>query len=245
MVGSGHFGGVRAVWYDGTLLGIKVLPLEGEHDEERERLRRECAKLAGLSHPNVRQVFGLILSPTGDEGGLLCALHRNSLRDYIEDALSAQWDTAWLGFAVDIATGLAYLHAQTPRVVHGGLRPTNVLISRERVAMISDGGLAGGALHVPEPVHVYMPLEKLQKHDRLGSWPRDATPETDYLGDIRALGCLLAAMASRKDPYGDFTAATKTIKWRAFGLSTGAVHLLAIKIVGGQTHAMECMNEDK
>ena len=70
-------------------------------------------------------------------------LYHNSLRDYIEDAPSASWDTAWhgdaapghvsawhagaltfpnprsftllktpTGFAVDLATGLHYLHSQ-------------------------------------------------------------------------------------------------------------------------------------
>ena len=28
MIGSGHFGGVRAVWYDGELMALKLLPIQ-------------------------------------------------------------------------------------------------------------------------------------------------------------------------------------------------------------------------
>lgn len=71
MIGSGHFGGVRAVWYDGELMALKLLPIQEKPyntEEERERLRTECTKLAHFSHPNVRQAFGFVMEPSGSEG---------------------------------------------------------------------------------------------------------------------------------------------------------------------------------
>lgn len=42
-------------------------------------------------------------------------------------------------FALDVATGLSYLH---PTIVHRDLKPANILINSDKRAKISDFGLA-------------------------------------------------------------------------------------------------------
>ena len=58
--------------------------------------------------------------------------------DYIEDPAAFSWRDTWLRIAVGVATGVAHLHELG--FVHGTLKPTNVLLSRDRVQAAAQDG---------------------------------------------------------------------------------------------------------
>ena len=252
MVGAGFFGGVRAMWRGDQRFGLKLVPLAEENEREADaaRLAAECKKLAVIEHPNLRRVYGFIVEPgTAGEGerikeaGILCELWPRNLVDYIEDPATFSWQDKWLRIAVGVATGVAHLHASG--LTHGTLKPTNVLLSRDLVPKVCDGGVMA-LLSTPEPVHVYLAVEQLKSKDVLGGWPSRAKgdPALAHTVDIWSLGGLLIAMATRRPPYGDFIQLQKGQKWKSFGLSLGTLNVLAKNIDAGLTWPAECMTDE-
>jgi protein kinase-like protein len=120
----------------GRQVAIKQIPLQA--GAPVVRLRAEARLLAGLSHPNVIEVIGLVEERS----------HAWLVQEWVEGAaLPAVLATAGrlspqqaIGVVRGTLAGLAYAHAQA--IVHGDVCPANVLLDASGTAKLVDFGLA-------------------------------------------------------------------------------------------------------
>ncbi|KAF8120541.1 kinase-like domain-containing protein [Boletus edulis] len=111
-------------------------------DDVREkllrRLKAEIAAWYRLQHGNICPLYGVIqsvysiamVSPWCNNGTIMQYIQRENVR------------ADRLALLRQIASGVSYLHNMKPVVVHGDLKGTNILISDEGHALISDFGLS-------------------------------------------------------------------------------------------------------
>ncbi|GJN17970.1 hypothetical protein PR202_gb05081 [Eleusine coracana subsp. coracana] len=154
-------------------------------------LRREQAVMSGLSSPHVLRCIG----GAGEEdeyhlfleyapgGSLADAAARNGGR-LDERAVAA--------YAADVARGLAYLHGKS--VVHGDVKPRNVVVGADGRAKLADFGCARVAA-AGEPARP------------IGGTPAFMAPEVARgeeqgpAADVWALGCTVVEMATGRAPW--------------------------------------------
>ncbi|KAL5485627.1 hypothetical protein ACEPAI_6668 [Sanghuangporus weigelae] len=102
------------------------------------RLKKEVKAWYRLNHPHVARLYGIVqrpntlamVSPWCDNGTIV-----KYLRNKNPDANRYQ-------LLYEVASGVAYLHGCTPKVVHGDLKGCNILIDADGKAVITDFGLA-------------------------------------------------------------------------------------------------------
>ena len=113
---------------------------------------RECQLMSTLRHPNIVQFLGVTFFP----GSRLPALVMERLLTSLHDLLApdtppprdAVQPLAFFSLALkcsvlqDVARGLAYLHGQSPPIIHRDLSARNVLLNSGIVGKIADLGVA-------------------------------------------------------------------------------------------------------
>lgn len=130
---------------------------EKERKDAVDEFAREVLMLKTLRHPNVIGYIGCSVfgSEGGDGGGDELALvleysAHGSLKDLIfapaRDAARSYTVVEGLGWAIDIARGMDFLHHCKPPIMHRDLKPGNIMICSakdgSRVAKVADFGLA-------------------------------------------------------------------------------------------------------
>ena len=107
-------------------------------------------------------------------------------------------DDIWI-YVQDVASGLAYLHAQVPPIVHQDIKPANVLIDDIGHYALTDFGISAqynsGHEHYDNGISgtmAYMAPERFKEN---------AEPTAE--SDIWSLGATLYELLTGKVPYGD------------------------------------------
>jgi len=178
-------------------VAIKVLPQTRFRDEkQRLRFLREARAAAAFSHPNIVHVHALslidevpIIEMEYVRGGALdelAASRRLSLLDIVR-------------FAHDIASALAYCHAQG--AIHRDIKPGNILVDESGAAKLADFGLAKVFDELLDGVVT-------TTHSALFTGtPRYAPPEAwrgeppDHLWDLYSLGSVIYELVGGTAPY--------------------------------------------
>ena len=128
--------------------------LQGGLSKAASEFVRECQLMSTLHHPNIVQFLGVTFFP----GSRLPALVMERLLTSLHDLLDPDPDTppprdaapplAFFSMALkcsvlqDVARGLAYLHGQSPPIIHRDLSARNVLLNSGMVGKIADLGVA-------------------------------------------------------------------------------------------------------
>jgi len=101
-----------------------------------KRLTREALVWHDLHHENIVPLLGITLHPSF---GLISPWYEyGNVARYLKRHPEANRTM----LTQDIALGVSYLHSQSPPVIHGDLKPDNVLIGPTGRAKISDFGLS-------------------------------------------------------------------------------------------------------
>lgn len=142
-LGAGAFGEVwLATWWGRQIAVKKVRVAMRELDPDADRaFQAEVETCRTMRHRNVVLFFGAGIM---DGAPFLVTefMERGSLRDILDaegDALP--WARRWR-FALDIASGMRYLHSLTPPRLHRELKCANVLVSGDFVCKLADFGTA-------------------------------------------------------------------------------------------------------
>ncbi|KAG8944573.1 hypothetical protein FRC04_001696 [Tulasnella sp. 424] len=139
-------------WFEGRIrveVAVKRLRFLGIQDPHRphasevsqkckKRLDREVRMWMGLRHPNIAPLLGYgdsrafyMISPWFHNGNISEYLRRKNPEEHERVVLVSQ-----------IASGLAYLHGLSPPVVHGDIKPDNIVVDKDGRPQIIDFGLS-------------------------------------------------------------------------------------------------------
>ena len=157
-----------------------------------ERLRAGLATVLSLNHPNITRVYDV----GEDEGdGLLFVAEefvrgidlKERIRRVAPFSLTAATDVA-----IALAEALEFAHARG--VVHGDLRPQNVLIGPESQIKMTGFGLAGAQSLLSDPDTLLRTIPYAAPDVSQGRTPTQS-------GDLYALGVVLFEMLTGDLPY--------------------------------------------
>mmetsp|Transcript_25426 Transcript_25426/g.75108 ORF Transcript_25426/g.75108 Transcript_25426/m.75108 type:complete len:878 (-) Transcript_25426:269-2902(-) len=174
-IGEGAFGEVSyASVQSHGLVAIKWLKRD-RFTKYSESFMREAEVLAKLNHPNIIRMYGVIVEPTARSSAVSRGAHESGssassslhvgpqneemsiagiMTDYVRGgSLSGQLRAAKRRptlrercmVAVQAARGMAFLHAQTPAVIHFDLKPDNLLVDGDSESLhvkVADFGLS-------------------------------------------------------------------------------------------------------
>ncbi|KAJ1284964.1 hypothetical protein BS78_03G245000 [Paspalum vaginatum] len=168
-------------------------------------LRREQRVLSGLSSPHVVRCVGGAEAADGSYRLVLEYAPGGSLADAVaRNGGAGLGERAARACAADLLRGLAYLHARA--VVHGDVKPANVVLGADGRAKLADFGCARALGAAKRPI---------------GGTPAFMAPEVargEEQGppaDVWALGCTVLELATGRAPWsgagGDVLAAVHRI----------------------------------
>eukprot|EP00928_Gymnodinium_smaydae_P013910 TRINITY_DN15043_c2_g1_i1.p1 TRINITY_DN15043_c2_g1~~TRINITY_DN15043_c2_g1_i1.p1 ORF type:complete len:749 (-),score=77.76 TRINITY_DN15043_c2_g1_i1:191-2437(-) len=145
ILGKGGFGVVVQGLFYGATVAVK-LPYLGQALFKKIRpLANELRVLRHIRHPNLVQFHGAVIDVFRDRLGLVLELVSGSL---LSDFCFPEGDPGIVHRChalSGVASALWYLHSRTPAIVHGDLKPSNILIetrSQSVRAKLLDFGLS-------------------------------------------------------------------------------------------------------
>ncbi|KAG8832629.1 hypothetical protein FRC17_000982 [Serendipita sp. 399] len=189
----------KGIWCN-QAVAVKVIRAAGTLKKTRRKLRRETEIWANLRHPNILPMYGLCLDNQWEYGALIspwCINGKSS--DYLSGLVDKPEERIRL--LTEVAKGTEFLHAREPIIVHGDLKPANVLIDGQGTARICDFGLiriiqeevdTGMTTTTPHTGTTrYLSRELLTGE----------TPAPTPASDCHALGCIILEFAYLQLPY--------------------------------------------
>jgi serine/threonine-protein kinase len=199
-------GGMAVVWLadrvDGTIdrqVALKIPTVEWTDRGLADRIRRECAVLASLNHPNIAQLYDAGWSESGLPYLAIEVIDGEPIDRY---CAARELDVrARARLFIDVLRAVAYAHVRL--VVHRDLKPANVLVAKDGRVKLLDFGIAK-VLSSDEATGVDSDLTRASGRPVTLSY---AAPE-QVLGkpvttatDIYALGIMLFELLSGQRPF--------------------------------------------
>ncbi|XP_065836384.1 probable serine/threonine-protein kinase DDB_G0281745 isoform X2 [Oscarella lobularis] len=144
-LGSGSFAGVSVGQWRGMRVAVKKIHELITSQRNVAMFRREVLVCSRLHHPNIMIVCGAVITE-GSPLQIVMELLEGSVSEVIDAAhASGSYLTNYeqLSIAMDMTSGISYLHQIRPRAyVHGDIRPSNVLVTRDMKVKVGDLGAA-------------------------------------------------------------------------------------------------------
>lgn len=203
------YGGMAVVYVGHDLALDRPVALKVISDESRgnpaneQRFLREARVQANLRHPNVVPIYYIGRCPpaTGQVSGSLFfamdLVEGGSLEDVLRAGETLDPETART-YLMQVARGLRA--GQQAGIVHRDVKPANILLGRDRHAMIADYGLA-------KPVQDSPSDPKLTGERSVMGSPSYMAPEQargwaiDHRADMYALGATFFQLLTGRPPY--------------------------------------------
>ena len=213
-IGAGAYGSVEEVAIPGAICAAKKIH-DFLHDTSQlgqveirkatTQFVRECQLMSALRHPNIVQFLGVCFFPGSRLPALVMGRLMTSLHDLLDPEIDPPPPDALKPFFPlnlkcsilhNVASGLAFLHEQSPPIIHRDLSARNVLLNLGMVGKIADLGVArimprnmrAVATMTKAPgAYVYMPPEALE--DKPGQRKEEGkTPKYDASIDVFSFG---------------------------------------------------------
>ncbi|KAL2521743.1 Receptor-like cytosolic serine/threonine-protein kinase RBK1 [Forsythia ovata] len=155
---GGHAEVYKGCLSDGQVVAVKKITKKEKNDEDRVGdFLSELGIIAHIDHPNAARLIGFsaendlhLVLQFSPHGSLATVLHGSEV--------SLEWKIRYK-VAIGVAEGLQYLHCDCQRrIIHRDITASNILLSEDYEAQISDFGLAKW---LPEKWvhHVVSPIE--------------------------------------------------------------------------------------
>jgi serine/threonine protein kinase len=211
VLGSGGMSVVWLAYEDGLdrLVALKLVPESACFDPAAcEDLKRETRKSLVLMHANIVRIFDFI----ADEGMAAICM------EYVDGAplscARVQKRSKCFGipevvpWITSLCDALAYAH-ESAGLIHGGLRPANMMLDSRGHLKITDFGIAASLRDSMSRGNVPIPGETLHYMSPQQMLGDDPSPSDD----IYSLGATLYEMLSSKPPFysGDVAAQVREV----------------------------------
>ena len=151
-IGGGAYGTVDEVTFPVAAAKTIHPILQGSLSKAASEFVRECQLMSTLRHPNIVQFLGVTFCPDSRLPILVMERLLTSLHDLLAPDTPPPRDAAqplaFFSMALkcsvlqDVARGMAYLHGQSPPIIHRDLSARNVLLNSGMVGKIADLGMA-------------------------------------------------------------------------------------------------------
>ncbi|XP_042034730.1 receptor kinase-like protein Xa21 [Salvia splendens] len=216
LLGIGRFGSV----YKGTIngddeqqtdLAVKVLDLRVRG--ACKSLASECNALRGIRHRNLLKIVS-VCDSTDFQGNDFKALvyelvSNGSLENWLHSEGEGRRNLSAiqrLNIAIDIASAVEYLHCGTNSIViHGDLKPSNILLDQDMVAKVGDFGLA----KIVSSISQSLPSTEGSSSSAIKGTIGYIAPEygmslvASMQGDVYSYGVLVLEMFTNRRPTSD------------------------------------------
>ncbi len=194
-LGAGGFGDVFEAWDTLLCRSVALKRLRTDTGPHDDRLIREARLAASLRHPAFIKIFALHQDAKG-QSIVMELVPGATLRDHAaQEWLEPGRATAIVGEVAD-----AMMEAHASGLVHGDLKPSNLMVEPSGAIRILDFGLARQVdpfatqsviAQEPQGTVAYMAPERLQGHP------------PDQAGDIYALGVIYYELLTGARPFAD------------------------------------------
>ncbi|VDO84078.1 unnamed protein product [Heligmosomoides polygyrus] len=154
-IGAGAFGEVwRGCIHESPSsppidVAVKMKKVTEKNKAEIDELYKEARLMRQYKHKNVVAFYGVVIKGSDSAMIVMEFIDGGSLKDYLKKNRSTTVK-AKLGYAIDVAVGLVYLHSKT--CMHRDVACRNCLIDvKKKIVKISDFGLSKQAesYHIP------------------------------------------------------------------------------------------------
>eukprot|EP01125_Pyxidicula_operculata_P014413 TRINITY_DN4795_c0_g1_i5.p1 TRINITY_DN4795_c0_g1~~TRINITY_DN4795_c0_g1_i5.p1 ORF type:complete len:537 (-),score=76.51 TRINITY_DN4795_c0_g1_i5:14-1624(-) len=135
-IGEGKYGDVYKAKYHGYTVACKIIKKEIQ-ERDADQALEELKMMQILRHPNVVLLMGACINPLNQIVIVTEFCAKGNLKDVLPEVKSL---LTRLKFGLDIAQGLAWLHAH--HIIHRDLKLANLLVSIDNTIKISDFGLS-------------------------------------------------------------------------------------------------------
>ncbi|KAG5251566.1 hypothetical protein OIU76_007779 [Salix suchowensis] len=200
-IGEGGYGDIYKGLLRHTPVAIKML--NPESMQGHAEFKQEVDVLSKLRHPNLVTLIGTCTE--------VCALIYEYLPNgNLEDRLSCEGNTPPLSWqariciATELCSALIFLHSSTPTsIVHGDLKPGNVLLDANLSCKLSDFGICRALSHHDNPRNITQYHRTDPKGTFLYLDPHFlATGELSPKSDTYAFGIILLQLLTGRPAFG-------------------------------------------
>jgi len=192
-LGSGGFATVYRARLHGSLVAIKEIK-EKMDEKVKADFTNEISVMARLRHPNIVMLLGMLEEPASI---ILPLMEKGSLETLLKkEAGKIGWQQK-MKFFLEAARGLAFIHGHN--VIHGDLKPQNILVDENNVVHISDFGLSktksSATMHASTTVPGFSLFYAAPEVF--------ATGKMSPASDIYSFGIILWSVTTERPPYED------------------------------------------
>eukprot|EP01112_Ceratiomyxa_fruticulosa_P008417 TRINITY_DN2181_c0_g1_i2.p1 TRINITY_DN2181_c0_g1~~TRINITY_DN2181_c0_g1_i2.p1 ORF type:complete len:769 (+),score=147.27 TRINITY_DN2181_c0_g1_i2:1067-3373(+) len=192
-LGSGGFATVYSARLHGSLVAVKEIK-EKMDEKVKNDFTNEVSVMARLRHPNIVMLLGMVEEPPSI---ILPLMEKGSLDSVMKrESGKIGWQTK-IKFFLEAARGLAFIHGHN--VIHGDLKPQNILVDENNVVHISDFGLSktksSATMHASTTVpgfSLYFAAPEVF-----------ATGKMSPASDVYSFGIILWNVTAERPPYED------------------------------------------
>jgi len=204
ILGSGGFGVVISGSYHGTPVAVKVprQSIDGTNVTQLPMISNELRILRHVRHPNIVLFHGACVDSSGGELALVLENVKGMRLDIFTKPPPADPDTAGrYQILLDVCCALRYLHSQVPRIVHGDLKASNILIEsllwgpRAKLVDFGLSRIITGKAKALGGTLAWMAPEVMRN-------PKNVPAPSS---DVYSFGRLLFFIATGRRPLGSFT----------------------------------------
>ncbi len=193
IIGTGAHGRVARA-HDpmiGRLVAVKLFPKELAHGEARRRFLQEARVVGQLSHPSIITLHDMGIEESSQTPYLVMEFLDGQPLDRILDKGSIPFPKA-CAWAAEVASALGVAHRKG--VIHGDVKPANMLITDDGRVKLMDFGMARLASHDS----ALTPLAGTPAYwcpEQIVGKPQDAR------SDLFSLGIVLYEMVTGQRPF--------------------------------------------
>lgn len=200
LIGRGGMGAVYRAQRlaDGTIWALKEMrPLEdmppAELEENRKLFEQEAQLLSALSHPNL-PVIADYFTNQGRPVLVMEFVPGQTLEDRIHESNAPMMEQTAIGYGIQIARVLHYLHTRQPPIIYRDLKPSNIMLTPEGVLKLIDFGVARTYKARKSKDTVAMGSAGYAPPEQYGKG------QTDARSDVYALGATLLHLLTAMPP---------------------------------------------